>query len=983
MDEFINTIIGKRVLDDISETKKGLTDIVELIARISTMTSSSSDKFSTAKGVKDYSAALEESIKINEKKKEALTELEKAEKKYAEQQQKLIDITNGATDAAIKQAIILKQAKQEREAMIKQQLAEVGSYDQLSAKYSEIKLKLNAMSDAERQNTKAGKEMEQEASAIMARMKELQESTGKNTLSVGDYGIAVKSVREQLRETREAMAALIQSGKGIDNPEVKALAVKMDELNDTMTQVKNTSELMDKAGKFQGFVKSLGAVSAAFEVARGASALFGDENKDLQKVMLKVQATIAMSHGLEILGNSLKKESTVMLFLQMMGTKALTAAHLVYNTVVGTSIGLMKMLRIAIAMTGVGLLVLGLIELVKWLSESTTNIKDFETAVSDTNASVKDLNDALKKTGENAEAAADSYAIATGKMTQADKDYKDSYKTMNEAMLDIVSKRNIATNNIEEEYKSAIQKRSKEYLENGYSAEEGYSKAIVDLTAKYANKKLAVLKTAQTALKNITSQYESETKTIIEEENKEKLEKEKKANEDAIKAAVEHNKTILELTKKHRDDETSLMKDGIEKDLLLLKNKYDDEIAGIDALKITSAEKLKAKADAEEIYKAQEVAITEKYNAIKLKEEEDYYTASIAAKEKMTAAYKEEYEKDIAFYESVLKLKHAGDKDSLDFEKELIELKIEANKNRYEQGFIDESDYLTTLNNLKADSAKNEVNQAQKVADEKKKITEANVAAIGGVLSAAQSVIDFKNSTATESLKSEYDKQLAALQEQKDLGILTETQFNKKKKALDNELSAEEGKLRHKKDLMDRGQAIFNATIAMNEAIIKATTAGPVIGQILAGMTAAFNGKLLFDLISTPLPKYKFGREGGKAEFAITGDDGVELLEHKGKFQLTPDKPTLTFLPEGAKVHSNKKLMKMLYENPNLQNGFAENMFLSSSLESAIREENSMTREAIKNKQELHIIGSLESGISYIYKSGNNYINYISNKLLN
>lgn len=65
--------------------------------------------------------------------------------------------------------------------------SEAGSYNALSAQYSLNKIQLNKLSQEYRENTKAGQQLVKETEEIYARMKQLQEATGKYTLNVGNY----------------------------------------------------------------------------------------------------------------------------------------------------------------------------------------------------------------------------------------------------------------------------------------------------------------------------------------------------------------------------------------------------------------------------------------------------------------------------------------------------------------------------------------------------------------------------------------------------------------------------------------------------------------------------------------------------------------------------------------------------------------------------------------------------------------------------
>ena len=66
-----------------------------------------------------------------------------------------------------------------------------GSYNKLSAQYSLNKIRLNQMSKAQRENTEEGRKLVQQSADLYEEMKRLQEETGKNQLSVGDYSRAL------------------------------------------------------------------------------------------------------------------------------------------------------------------------------------------------------------------------------------------------------------------------------------------------------------------------------------------------------------------------------------------------------------------------------------------------------------------------------------------------------------------------------------------------------------------------------------------------------------------------------------------------------------------------------------------------------------------------------------------------------------------------------------------------------------------------
>lgn len=99
---------------------------------------------------------------------------------------------------------------------------------------------------------------------------------------------------------------------------------------------------------------SLEYVSGAFSATQGALAIFGKENADVEKAILKVQSALAITQGFAAMregANSVKQLGTAI--------KSLTIFQTAYNFINNaTSVGL-KVLRGALISTGIGALVVG------------------------------------------------------------------------------------------------------------------------------------------------------------------------------------------------------------------------------------------------------------------------------------------------------------------------------------------------------------------------------------------------------------------------------------------------------------------------------------------------------------------------------------------------------------------------------------------------------------------------------------------------
>lgn len=150
-----------------------------------------------------------------------------------------------------------------------------------------------------------------------------------------------KSLRSQLKEAVQELANL-QNKAGASAKEIATAAKRAAELKDRIGDAKATIDAFNPDAKFKAFGQSIAGVAGAFSAAQGALALFGVESENVQKQLLKVQAALALSEGLNSIMGSID------------GFKNLA---LVIKTQV---IGAFTTLRGAIAATGIGALAIAL-----------------------------------------------------------------------------------------------------------------------------------------------------------------------------------------------------------------------------------------------------------------------------------------------------------------------------------------------------------------------------------------------------------------------------------------------------------------------------------------------------------------------------------------------------------------------------------------------------------------------------------------------
>lgn len=148
---------------------------------------------------------------------------------------------------------------------------------------------------------------------------------------------AQQSLRTQLRNVREQLGQMEEAGlRGTETfrqlqKEAGRLA---NAIGDAQTQARIFSH--DNAG-LQGMIAGLSGVAGAFSAAQGAVALFAGENENLQKIMLKVQALMSITMGLQQVANALNKDSAFMLVTVTKAKELLAAANLKLAGALGIS----------------------------------------------------------------------------------------------------------------------------------------------------------------------------------------------------------------------------------------------------------------------------------------------------------------------------------------------------------------------------------------------------------------------------------------------------------------------------------------------------------------------------------------------------------------------------------------------------------------------------------------------------------------------
>jgi hypothetical protein len=185
-------------------------------------------------------------------------------------------------------------------------------------------------------------------------------------------GKSVGSLKSQLREAQAEVASLADKF-GVASKEAIEAAKRAGELKDRIGDAKAMTEAFNPDAKFKAVTASLSGVAGGFAAVQGAMGLLGGESEDVQKMLLKVQSAMAISQGLQSVGEAVDSfknlgavisNTTVFQKANDIANKATAASmRLLGVSAEATSVSF-KVLKTAIVSTGIGVLVIALGEAV-------------------------------------------------------------------------------------------------------------------------------------------------------------------------------------------------------------------------------------------------------------------------------------------------------------------------------------------------------------------------------------------------------------------------------------------------------------------------------------------------------------------------------------------------------------------------------------------------------------------------------------------
>jgi hypothetical protein len=212
----------------------------------------------------------------------------------------------------------------------------------------------------------------------------------------GNAGEAIGSLKKQLREAQAEVGALSDKF-GATSKEAIEAAKRASDLKDRIGDAKALTDAFNPDAKFKALTASLSGVAGGFAAVQGAIGLFGGEAKEVEKAILKVQSALALSQGLQAIGESIDsfkqlgaviQNSTAFIKLNELANKAAAGAMKLFGVAVETTSTSFKVLKGAIAATGIGLLVVAVGEIISAFQSWTTESERAKAAQDKLNESI-------------------------------------------------------------------------------------------------------------------------------------------------------------------------------------------------------------------------------------------------------------------------------------------------------------------------------------------------------------------------------------------------------------------------------------------------------------------------------------------------------------------------------------------------------------------------------------------------------------------
>jgi hypothetical protein len=733
----------------------------------------------------------------------------------------------------------------------------------------------------------SAKQLDNEIRAVTESMRKTNDP--KATAALKEYRQELIAEESQLGKTTQKFESMRGKIMAIKNElfkmsaEGKQRTARFQELSTELGRLGNMKDDINELGKavssdtrhIDGMIQGVQGLVGAFSIFQGVQMLVGSENEDFQKAMLKMMATMQVLNGVQQVANILQKESAFRQTLQTVASKIFTQQKIIETTVTQGATEAQIALNAAVVANPFGIAAVAAIALVAGviaIAEANENkLTPSQKAANAELEKTKELLPEIKEAYENNVNFYKSINATQESILANDLEFNKKSKAANWDRINLLLK--LGSKATDEQEKELTQRFAddKEYGKKINELEAGL-KAISNQNFKKAN---------QLRLENMRDGLAKEKALIIAKYEDDVYQA--GSNEDLKRQLlISKNKQIAEVTKKYNDQAKKLRKEDAEKHASELAKRLENEKKFEQSMldfKKAIKEKQKALPDFDAENLKSRMNEQKEYNTFVLENDkaslEDKKTA---LKSNVELIYLEELENA----KSLRNRKEAWDK----YQSSLTEIENNERKKRNEKTRKEIEQYVNSFSQ-----------------------------AINIVLQYEQQANDKKLLTITEI----YDSQIKKNQEALDKGLISQEQFDKKSKELQEKKTREENKIKHKQFEVDRAGKLIEATINLGLAISQAYT------KEVTGIMAAINAVLIgaqIGLIAGQKNPYRKGtaqilsgnsHEGGGISLGQFGTaEGGEMLGILSKKNTKRFGKPMLELFDGINKGNDSKMMKGL-----------------------------------------------------------------------
>ena len=403
----------------------------------------------------------------------------------------------------------------------------------------------------------------------------------------GNADEAVGSLRSQLRQAQADVAEL--SAKfGVTSQEAINAAKRAGELKDRIGDAKSLTDAFNPDAKFKALSGSLAGVASAFAGVQGAMGLFGEQSKDVEQTLLKVQSAMALAGAAQSVGESVDKfkELGAVVKSYTIVQRVSTVLQAAFNAVMAANpIG-----AIVVAVTA---LVAAGYALVKMFQASSEETKRSEAAHKALGKELKNQVEAQK----NATIEADLSRDAQLKMAKASGKSADEIRKLSVELANQEVAQKIA--NAQTLRAIAIEAIRVASLEDASESQKELAKnALKEFNDANEAAKTALINRRKLLIDNKVAEIQEQTDLTT------------KANEKEKEAAEKRREDLKERLKKEREELLKLQQEYAEKARDLQREQGYKAQDDIEAAR---------KANADRLLSEQELAIQTENEAYKIK----------------------------------------------------------------------------------------------------------------------------------------------------------------------------------------------------------------------------------------------------------------------------------------------------------------------------------------------------------------------------